>query len=52
MTEGAFACREFEQQREHRERGLQSGYDNKHDDSGTGKVLFSGETGHDHIDKV
>nr|XP_016454508.1 PREDICTED: putative leucine-rich repeat-containing protein DDB_G0290503 isoform X2 [Nicotiana tabacum] len=44
--------REFEQQREHRERGLQSGYDNKHDDSGTGKVLFSGETGHDHIDKV
>ncbi|XP_016438213.2 uncharacterized protein LOC107764189 [Nicotiana tabacum] len=44
--------REFEQQRELRERGLQSGYDNKHDDSGTGKVLFSGETGHDHIDKV
>ncbi|XP_060198820.1 uncharacterized protein LOC132627474 [Lycium barbarum] len=44
--------REFEQQREHRERGLQSGYENKHDDSVTGKVIFSGETGHDHIDKV
>ncbi|CAN4116333.1 unnamed protein product [Withania somnifera] len=43
--------REFEQQRELRERGLQSGYENKHDDSVTGKV-FSGETGHDHIDKV
>ncbi|KAK6792398.1 hypothetical protein RDI58_011479 [Solanum bulbocastanum] len=41
--------REFEQQREHRERGLQSG-ENKNDDSG--KVLFSGEIGHDHIDKV
>ncbi|CAN4122228.1 unnamed protein product [Withania somnifera] len=44
--------REFEQQRELRERGLQSGYENKHDESITGKVLFSGETGHDHIDKV
>ncbi|XP_006354031.1 putative leucine-rich repeat-containing protein DDB_G0290503 [Solanum tuberosum] len=43
--------REFEQQREHRERGLQSG-ENKNDDPVTGKVLFSGETGHDHIDKV
>ncbi|MCE3215152.1 hypothetical protein HAX54_001000 [Datura stramonium] len=44
--------REFEQQRELRERGLQSGFENKHDDSVTGKVLVSGETGHDHIDKV
>ncbi|KAM3305495.1 centromere-associated protein E [Capsicum chacoense] len=44
--------REFEQQRELRERGLPSGYENKHDDSVTGKVLFSGETAHDHIDKV
>ncbi|KAJ8530864.1 hypothetical protein K7X08_023745 [Anisodus acutangulus] len=44
--------REFEQQRELRERGLQSGYENKHDDSVTGKVLLSGETAHDHIDKV
>ncbi|KAK4341413.1 hypothetical protein RND71_039914 [Anisodus tanguticus] len=52
VTEGAFACREFEQQRELRERGLQSGYENKHDDSVTGKVLLSGETAHDHIDKV
>ncbi|KAL3340027.1 hypothetical protein AABB24_028573 [Solanum stoloniferum] len=43
--------REFEQQREHRERGLQSG-ENKNDDPVTGKVLFSGEIGHDHIDKV
>ncbi|XP_055834900.1 uncharacterized protein LOC129903389 [Solanum dulcamara] len=43
--------REFEQQREHRERGLQSG-ENKHDESVTGKVLFSGETDHDQIDKV
>ncbi|KAK4352423.1 hypothetical protein RND71_027941 [Anisodus tanguticus] len=52
VTEGAFACREFEQQRELRERGLQSGYENKHDDSVNGKVLFSGDTAHDHTDKV
>ncbi|XP_057490342.1 uncharacterized protein LOC130776214 isoform X2 [Actinidia eriantha] len=45
--------REFEQQRELRERGLQTGTDqNRHEGFGTGKVLSSVEFTNDQTDKV
>ncbi|XP_058220413.1 uncharacterized protein LOC131330747 isoform X3 [Rhododendron vialii] len=45
--------REFEQQRELRERGLQTGIElNSHDEVGPGKVSSSVEYGNDQMDKV
>ncbi|CAH9128270.1 unnamed protein product [Cuscuta epithymum] len=44
--------REFEQQRELRERGLQSGIDNKPDDMGTGKVSVSRDDARDETEKA
>ncbi|KAL2503784.1 fbd [Abeliophyllum distichum] len=43
--------REFEQQRELRERGLQAGVDGQHGDSGTGKISRSEEISTEQMDK-